>query len=114
MLLGTQARRRAAALGAQQLRGLSVGAVHQALPVPVQDEQTGGWLAQLFGSRGRQNTPMSEPLPGVQLPTPFTPPSSAPATESTKLSNGLVIASENTPVGLWAMHRWQDCSAEAP
>ena len=90
--------RRRAALCSQQLRGIAVSTVQQALPVPVQDEQQSGWLASLFGSGKRGDVPLSEPLPGVQLPTPYSPPSSPPATQTSKLSNGLVIASEATPV----------------
>jgi hypothetical protein len=43
--------------------------------------------------------PMTEPLPGVVIPA-YTAPSKAPATVQKKLSNGAIIAAEETPVRL--------------
>ena len=100
------ARRRAAALGVQQLRSLSVSGPKCALPVTQQqNEGSGGWLAGLFGAGRRESVPMSEPLPGVQLPSPYSPPSQPPATETSRLGNGLIVAAENTPVMPVPRHR---------
>ena len=58
---------------------------------------TVSWLGKLLGSSSRINTPMSDPLPGVEVPPPSMP-SKAPTTEMTTLPNGVRIASEATPV----------------
>lgn len=42
--------------------------------------------------------PMTEPLPGLTLPTPASSSAPAPATQLTTLPNGAKIASEDTPV----------------
>ena len=99
-MLGHVARKRAAALNTSQLRSISVSANAQALPAPQQTEQPGGWLQKLFGSPKRLSVPLTEPLPGVQHPSPATFPSSPPSTNTTKLSNGLVVAAEETPVSV--------------
>lgn len=57
-----------------------------------------GFLSSLFGGSSRVTTPLTEALPGVALPSPAAVPSSAPKTELTTLSNGIKVASENTPV----------------
>ncbi|KAL6770558.1 MPPA1 [Auxenochlorella protothecoides x Auxenochlorella symbiontica] len=56
-----------------------------------------GFLSGLFGGSNRVTTPLTDPLPGVQLPTPAPAPSSRPETHITILSNGVKVASENTP-----------------
>ncbi|GAB4821951.1 hypothetical protein N2152v2_008997 [Parachlorella kessleri] len=56
-----------------------------------------GFFAQLFGGGQRVNVPLTDALPGVQLIEPVAPPTTAPTTETTTLSNGLRVASENTP-----------------
>ncbi|KFM26109.1 putative mitochondrial-processing peptidase subunit alpha-1 [Auxenochlorella protothecoides] len=56
-----------------------------------------GFLSGLFGGSNRVTTPLTDPLPGVQLPTPAPAPSSRPETHITTLSNGVKVASENTP-----------------
>jgi hypothetical protein len=40
---------------------------------------------------------MTEPLAGVHAP-PYAPPATAPTTAQKKLSNGAIIAAEETPV----------------
>lgn len=57
-----------------------------------------GFLSGLFGGSSRVTVPLTEPLPGVELPTPASAPSSAPQTKQTTLANGVKIASEDTPV----------------
>lgn len=62
--------------------------------------ETGGFLASLFGvSKALAPPPLYDPLPGVRLPPPLVAPTSLETTVST-LSNGLKIASEDTPVSL--------------
>ena len=59
---------------------------------------TGGFLASLFGgSKAPALPPLYDPLPGVRLPPALVAPSSLETKVST-LSNGLKIASEDTPV----------------
>ncbi len=60
-----------------------------------------GFLSGLFGGSNRVTTPLTDPLPGVQLPTPAPAPSSRPETHITTRSNGVKVASENTPVRGW-------------
>ena len=43
-------------------------------------------------------------LQGLELPAPLAAPSTAPSTETTKLGNGLIIASEATLVGTCFVH----------
>ena len=62
---------------------------------------TVGWLGKLLGSSSRIDTPLTDPLPGVEVPPPSLP-SKAPTTETTTLPNGVRIASEATPVRISA------------
>lgn len=62
------------------------------------------FLAQLFGSGSRVDVPLTDALPGVEIPQPVAPSKEAPTTQLTKLSNGATIATENTPVSaVWAL-----------
>lgn len=56
------------------------------------------FLASLFGSGSRVDVPLTDALPGVVLPDAIPAPQTAPTTQLTKLSNGMTIATENTPV----------------
>ena len=64
-----------------------------------------GWLGKLLGGSSRIDTPMTDPLPGVEVPPPSLP-SKAPTTEATPLSNGVTIASEATPVRIQPSFRY--------
>ena len=59
-----------------------------------------GFLSGLFGGSSRVDVPLTDPLPGVVLPE-HAEITDMPKTEMTTLSNGLKIASENTPVRVW-------------
>lgn len=60
-------------------------------------ESSGGLLSWLFGS-SRPLVPMTEPYPGVALPSESAIATTRPPTEQTTLSNGIRVASEATPV----------------
>ncbi|KAK9844905.1 hypothetical protein WJX74_008454 [Apatococcus lobatus] len=60
-------------------------------------QQSGGFLSRLFGAPQRITTPLTEPLPGLDYPSPATQPTSPPETQITTLPNGLKVASEATP-----------------
>ena len=79
-------------------RCLHTSTIAEALPaVAVAPKK--GLFANIFGgSSTRITTPLSDPLPGVALPEHIAPPAEAPKTQLTTLSNGLKVASENTPV----------------
>lgn len=94
------------ASGAQQglrmqpaVRSFSTAIAASAVPALTEAPSTSaGWLSKLLGGSSRLTVPMTDPLPGVELPTPTPPPAKAPATETTTLSNGVTIASEQTLV----------------
>jgi hypothetical protein len=81
-------------------RAFSTSAAAQAA-VPAVAKRS--FLAQLFGSGSRVDVPLTDALPGVEIPQPIAPSKEAPTTQLTKLSNGATIATENTPVrAVWA------------
>lgn len=84
-------------LGALSTRALSTSAASLAAPAVATAVKSKGFLAQLFGSDNRVTVPLTDALPGVQLPEHVAP-AGAPSTETTTLGNGVRIASENTPV----------------
>eukprot|EP00240_Pyramimonas_obovata_P001800 CAMPEP_0118933898 /NCGR_PEP_ID=MMETSP1169-20130426/12906_1 /TAXON_ID=36882 /ORGANISM="Pyramimonas obovata, Strain CCMP722" /LENGTH=503 /DNA_ID=CAMNT_0006876727 /DNA_START=78 /DNA_END=1589 /DNA_ORIENTATION=- len=68
------------------------------LAVPAITRKTKNMLAGMFDfSAPAKIPPMTEPMDGVALPTEYTAPKAAPATEITTLANGVRVASENTP-----------------
>ena len=73
----------------------------QALPAVVTAPKKGLFSNIFGGSSNRVTTPLSDPLPGVVIPEHIEPPKDAPKTELTTLSNGVKVATENTPVGLY-------------
>lgn len=80
-------------------RCLHTSAIAEQLPA-VATAPKKGLFSNIFGSSSnRVTTPLSDPLPGVVIPEPIAPPRDAPKTELTTLSNGVKVASENTPVG---------------
>lgn len=80
-------------------RGLHTTAfAEQAVPAVAPVTKSKGLFASIFGSTSRIDTPLTDPLPGLDLPEHVQPPKEAPKTQLTSLSNGLKIASENTPV----------------
>ena len=82
-------------------RCFTTAAAAQASALPAITEtasSAGGFLSKLFGGSSRLSIPLTDPLPGVELPTPAAVPSTPPSTETTALSNGFTIASEATPV----------------
>ena len=82
-------------------RCFNTAAAAQASALPALSEgasTAGGWLSRIFGGSSRVSIPLTDPLPGVELPTPAAVPSTPPSTETTALSNGVTIASEATPV----------------
>lgn len=74
-------------------RAFSTSAVAEAAPALAQRS----FLAKIFSSGSRVNTPLTDELPGVSIPAPIPAPATAPTTKLTKLSNGFTIATENTP-----------------
>jgi processing peptidase subunit alpha len=56
-----------------------------------------GFFGQLFGKSSRVQVPLTDPLPGVDVSHQDVP-AEAPRTEMSTLSNGVKVASENTPV----------------
>ena len=83
-------------------RCFTTAAAAQASALPAISEgasTAGGWLSKIFGGSSRISTPLTDPLPGVELPSPAAVLSGPPSTETTSLSNGVTIASEATPVG---------------
>ena len=87
----------ASSLVAGGLRGFSSSAVAAAAPA-VAAASKRGLLASLFSSGERVTVPLTDPLPGVEIPASAV--SSAPAkTELTTLANGFKVATEDTPVG---------------
>lgn len=79
-------------------RAFSTSAVAEAAPALAQRS----FLAKIFSSGSRVNTPLTDELPGVSIPAPIPAPATAPTTKLTKLSNGFTIATENTPVSFSA------------
>eukprot|EP00245_Coleochaete_scutata_P000868 TRINITY_DN1103_c0_g2_i1.p1 TRINITY_DN1103_c0_g2~~TRINITY_DN1103_c0_g2_i1.p1 ORF type:complete len:506 (+),score=72.88 TRINITY_DN1103_c0_g2_i1:94-1611(+) len=63
---------------------------------PAVASESGGLLSLIFGSSGPKVPPLSDPLPGVNIPPPFgyLPPKE---TKVTTLANGFTIASEECP-----------------
>ena len=57
-----------------------------------------GFLASLFWGGSRVTVPLTDALPGVEIPEHGPPPAEAPKTDMTTLANGFRIASEATPV----------------
>ncbi len=89
-----QSLQQAAQLG---IRAFSTSAAAQAAPAVAASKR--GFLAQLFGGTGsRVQTPLTDALPGVEIPDAIPAAKDAPATQLTKLSNGFTVASEATPV----------------
>jgi hypothetical protein len=70
----------------------------QAVPAVAPVTKSKGLFASIFGSTSRIDIPLTDPLPDVVHPEHVEPPKVAPKTQLTALSNGLKIASENTPV----------------
>lgn len=70
-------------------------------PVNKDADKVSIW-ASIFGTNPKPVPAMTDPLPGVILPPEPTYPASPPATEVTTLANGVTIASENTPVRVYA------------
>lgn len=79
--------------------------MQQAVPAVATAPKSKGFLASLFGSSDRIKVPLTDPLPGVVLPEHVAPAKDAPKTEMTTLSNGLKVASENTPVGSASLYQ---------
>lgn len=94
-MIAGSARRRASPLLLGCVRRLSTTANAQAAPAVV--DKPSGLLSMFFGTP-RVQTPMTEELPGYQIPPPVGPPSSEPETESTTLTNGIKVVSEATHV----------------
>ena len=87
------------------LRAFSTGAAANAVPALSETASNSvSWLGKLFGGSSRIDVPLTDPLPGLELPAPLAAPSTAPSTETTKLGNGLIIASEATLVGTCFVH----------
>ncbi len=81
------------------LRSFSTAVAANAVPALSEATSTSaGWLSKLLGGSSRLTVPMTDPLPGVDLPAPSPPPAKAPTTETTTLPNGVTIASEQTLV----------------
>ena len=75
------------------------GALQQAAQAPaVAVASKKSFLASLFGGSKRVDVPLTDALPGVEIPAAVPPPKEAPTTQLTKLSNGFTVATENTPV----------------
>lgn len=72
--------------------------VQQAVPAVASSTQSKGWLSGLFGGSDRVTVPLTDPLPGIELPEHAAAPTTAPKTELTTLANGFKVATENTPV----------------
>jgi len=84
-------------LSASGVRLVHSGVAAHALPALAEAPKP-GFLGSLFGGGGpAQLPPMTEPLAGVHAP-PYAPPATAPTTAQKKLSNGAIIAAEETPV----------------
>ena len=59
----------------------------------------GGFFANLFsGGGGPGGVPLTEPLPGAPIVVPSPAPAAPPATQSSTLPNGAIVAAEDTPV----------------
>lgn len=91
--------------GAQRLIGAgrcltTSSSAQQALPAVATAPKSKGLFAGLFGGTDRVKVPLTDALPGVELPAHIAPPGEAPKTEMTTLSNGIKVASENTPVSV--------------
>ncbi|CAL8469178.1 g8719 [Coccomyxa elongata] len=79
------------------LRSFSTAVAANAVPALSEaTTSSAGWLSKLFGGSSRLTVPMTDPLPGIELPAPTPPPAKAPTTETTTLPNGVTIASEQT------------------
>ena len=81
--------------------GLHTSAIAEQLPAVAVAPKKGLFSNLFGGGSSRVSTPLSDPLPGVAIPEHIAPPKDAPKTEMTTLSNGLKVASENTPVRFW-------------
>lgn len=97
-MLSGGVRRKAAPTILSYARTYSTSGSVQAAAPAIAEKAQGGLLSMFFGSQ-RLQVPMTEELPNYQIPPPVGPPSSQPETESTTLSNGLKIVSEDTYVG---------------
>jgi hypothetical protein len=84
------------------LRSFSTGTGAGAVPALTDTtSSSGGWLTKLLGGSQRITVPLSDPLPGVEIPAAAAPPAKAPGTETTTLPNGVTIASEAILVNLY-------------
>jgi processing peptidase subunit alpha len=90
-------------------RCLHTSAIAEQLPAVATAPAKGLFSGLFGGSSARTTTPLSDALPGVVLPEHIAPPKDAAKTEMTTLSNGVKIASENTPVSSHA-----DCIEQTP
>ncbi|EFN54308.1 hypothetical protein CHLNCDRAFT_36005 [Chlorella variabilis] len=96
--------------GLAAARAFSSSAAAQAAPaVAVASKRS--FLAQLFGSGSRLDVPLTDALPGVEIPEAVAPSKEAPATQLTKLSNGATIATENTPGATATLGIYVDCGS---
>lgn len=77
-------------------RAFSTSAALQGAAVPAVAKRS--FIAQLFGSSSRIDVPLTDPLPGVEIPEAVEAPLEAPKTQLTKLQNGFTVATENTVV----------------
>ena len=88
------------------LRAFSTGSAANAVPALSETASNSvSWLGKLLGGSSRIDVALTDPLPGVELPPPLAAPSKAPSTETTKLGNGLIIASEATLVCTCSVNR---------
>jgi hypothetical protein len=78
-------------------RAFSTSSAVQAAPALATGSKR-SFLAQLLGSESRVDVPLTDALPGVEIPQSIAAAAQAPSTQLTKLSNGATIASENTSV----------------
>lgn len=87
------------------------GALQQAALPAVATRPSKGLLASLFGGSKRLDVPLTDPLPGVEIPQPVAPPKDAPATQLTKLSNGFAVATQDTPGATATLGIYVDCGS---
>lgn len=95
--------------GLVAVRAFSTSGALQAAPALATAKRS--FLAQLFGSGSRVDVPLTDVLPGVELPQPIAHSKEAPATQLTKLSNGCTVATENTPGATATLGLYVDCGS---